>query len=448
MGHYLHDGLIRYVIKKTRIDKGLHQRDLADVHISDGTISNIERGKVVVKDDTFHYLLHKLGLDNGKLEELVEQERKRIEHLKFQLDGIESLLENGDLEAAYEDLRLVPMDEFHPLAPYYTYLKGRYEYKRKQWNKASKYFKLALRLCKQHMIDPEDNIISMCFNQLSRCSYHQNDLAQALEYVKHGLEKYDDTKGKREVKYFLFSNKILFLIKSSHLDHASQILNELWPSIPQIDSIPVLLDLYKYRAAILRERGAFQEAISISNEGIEIARRNWIQNQHLDLLNVLGSVYLKNKKFEMAFPRFEMVLKLDRKLKYPRRHVDAHTYLAMLYSAQEDWGKADYHLKKAIDIGRKVADLFRLAKALIVQGNFYYYQQKYNEAIPLYQEASELSERHGFKQRQISALLKLSACFAKMKKTDELHKCNERLVSIINELKIISEDDFYEVWPT
>ncbi|MBA4496326.1 helix-turn-helix domain-containing protein [Paenactinomyces guangxiensis] len=132
MENHLYDGLIRYIIKKTRLDKGLQQRDLADLHISDGTISNVERGKVVVRDDTFNYLLNKLGLDGGKLNELVKKEKEFIEHLKFRLDCIESMLNNGYLELANEELKLIHLDEFHPLAPFLMYLKGRYIYKKKE----------------------------------------------------------------------------------------------------------------------------------------------------------------------------------------------------------------------------------------------------------------------------------------------------------------------------
>ncbi|MBA4496327.1 tetratricopeptide repeat protein [Paenactinomyces guangxiensis] len=259
------------------------------------------------------------------------------------------------------------------------------------------------------------------------------------------MQNYNESKERKEIKYFLLDNKILYLIKSSQLDHASQVLNELWPSIPQINSIRVVLNLYKYRSILLRERGQFEEAIAICKEGIEIARRNWLKIQHLDLLNVSGSVYLKDKKLDMALPRFEMVLKLDQDFNYPRRHLDAHTYLGILYTTQESWEKADDHLKKAIAIGRKTSDVFRLAKALIVHGNYLCQQYKHDEAAPYYQEAADLSEKHGFKQRQFSALLKLSTCFAKMKYNEELYKCNERIVSLIEELKILNEDDFYEV---
>lgn len=196
-------------------------------------------------------------------------------------------------------------------------------------------------------------------------------------------------------------------------------------TIPQINSIPVVLDLYKYRSTILRERGDFEQAINICNEGIEIARRNRIQSkEYLELINILGSIYLKEKKFDLSLQRFEMVFKLDPDFNSPRRHLDAHTYLGMLYSYQNEWNSADYHLTKSIEIGRKVSDIFRLAKALIVQGGCLFNQQKFGEAVPYYQEAVDLSGSHGFKQRQFTALLKLTNCFVMMKKNEEIVKCN------------------------
>ncbi|WP_181738337.1 hypothetical protein [Thermoactinomyces mirandus] len=81
--------------------------------------------------------------------------------------------------------------------------------------------------------------------------------------------------------------------------------------IPHIDSVNVLLNLYKFRSIILRKTKKYSEAIDVCNQGITIARHNRIQNYYLDLVTVLGSIYLLQKQIDKAKERFEMVLNYD-----------------------------------------------------------------------------------------------------------------------------------------
>lgn len=440
----LDDSLVRFIIKKVRKSKGLRQKDIEDFNLSSATISNIERGEVDPRDDTFTYLLKKLGLNGKILDELIQEEKEDMENLQFCLDGIETMLDNEKVDFAKNKLDKIDLYEFHPLAPYLNYLKGRYFYKNNDWKKASKCFEHAVNLCKQHKIEPQDNIISICYNQLSNCSFHQHNLDQALTYVKNGLDAYDDTKQRKDILHLLLSNKVLYLMKSSQSDYASQVLNELWESISEVESVSLLLNLYNYHSTLLREREAFDEAIRICNEGIQIAKKNRIQNRQLDLLNVLGSIYLKQKMFSKALQCFQMVLDIDKDADYPRIYIDAHTYLGILYLAQRDWTSAYSHLQQSIDIGRNVFDVFRLTKALIVQGNCFFYQQKYAEAVLYYQEAVDLTGEHGFKHRQYTALLKLANCFDMLNEKDHFVASIKQIYEIQKELNIKSEDELYE----
>ncbi|SDY38574.1 helix-turn-helix transcriptional regulator [Thermoactinomyces sp. DSM 45892] len=448
---YAEANLARYVVKKARKDLGLNQKDLEDVNLSASTISNIERGEVDPRDDTFAYLLKKLKLDRMKLGSLIRQEQHAMEELRFYFDCIETMLDiqsfgptEGKLEILNK-LEAVKLEDFHAFAPWLSYLKGRYYYKNKEFKKARSHFEQAIQLCRIHKLEPEDNIISLCYNQLSNCSYHQNDFLSALAHVKNGLEAIDITKKRPDVLHFLLSNKILYLMNSSQSDLALRYLNELWKSLPEIESISTRLNLYKYRSTLLREREEFDAAIQMCREGMELARRNQIQHSHLDLLNILGSIYMKQSLFDKALLRFQMVLEIDRNLEYQRRHIDTHSYLAVLFLSQRDWERAHTHIQEAIQISRKVPVVFRLSKALIIQGNCLSHQKKYADAIPFFRESVELTEKHGFKHRQYSALLKLAHCFDMMKSNNEFINCIQDIYTLQKELNVKSEDDLYEL---
>lgn len=61
-----------------------------------------------------------------------------------------------------------------------------------------------------------------------------------------------------------------------------------------------------------------------------------------------------------------------------------HVNLSYLYSEFNQLDSADYHIKKAISIGKKTHDSTFLKKAYINQGLIYIYQKKYTEAEHLY----------------------------------------------------------------
>ncbi|MDQ0417811.1 tetratricopeptide (TPR) repeat protein [Croceifilum oryzae] len=448
---YVEASIARYIVKKVRKDLGLNQKDLEDVNLSASTISNIERGEVDPRDETFAYLLKKLNLDQTNLNTLIHQEQHAMEELRFHLDCLETMTSNLDFGVAdggteiLNKIEAIKLEDFHVYAPWLPYLKGRCFYKSKEFKKARSYFEQAIQLCRIHKLDPDNNIISLCYNQLSSCSYHQSDLPGALAYVKKGMDTYDHTKKRPEALDFLLSNRILYLMKSAQSDLALQYLNEIWASLPEIESISTRLSMYQHRSVLLREREEFNTAIQLCEEGLVLARRNQIQWSHVELLNILGSIYLKLRLFDKALLRFQIVLETDHKLDYPRKHIDTHSYLAILFLAQRDWERANTHIQKALQISRSLPDIFRLSKALIIQGNCFTHQMNYADAVPFFQEAVELTAKHGFRHRQFSALWKMANCFEKMKSNNEFIACIKEIYTLQKELNFKTEDDLYEL---
>ncbi|MBA4601865.1 tetratricopeptide repeat protein [Thermoactinomyces mirandus] len=435
--------LISYIIRKERNERGFTQEYLSDKTVSDSTISDIENQKGNVKPQKIFHVLAKLGIYKEDLPNCIEEIEAALAELNFRLEFIKNLIDMGELEEAITRLNQISIKDYHPLAPFFYFLKASYFYRKKKWKKAEQNFLYAIHLFNQYKIKPKDNIIAMCYNGLSRCKYNQNDLGQALNYVNQGLDSYNESLGRNDIKYPLIGNKIFYLLSSSQNAEAFQLMNHVWPIIPQADLFHAVLDLYKFRAILLRKNKNYSEAIQCCEEGIRISYRKQIHTRTIDLLLVLGSIRLKRKEFDKADEYFQMAICLDKNFDFPRRHMDAYIYLGILYFMQEDWPEADKYLNKAIQIGREIKDEFRLAKSLIVYGNCYLKQKQYEKAAPYYQEAADLAEDHGYKNHQITSYFKLAQCFGKLGKEEGFSEYIKKFFLLQHDT-IESEDDEYE----
>jgi tetratricopeptide (TPR) repeat protein len=438
--------VVRYVMRKVRKERGYRQEDIADATMSYGTISNIERGVGNVDVKTVTKYLTKLGLNEATLKNLVKKELERMEELSFQLQLIEAMLDNNKLvEHAEQLLKSIAIERYHPLAPFYTYLEGRCFHAKKAYTKAEKYYKLAIRLNNQYKLCSRDNIVSICYNELSICHYVQNNMSKALHYVEKGLDAYSERNGGRDVKHPMLCNKALYLLNMTRFEAAKQIVDELWAKRFHIrSSLYTLLNIYKYRAILLRRMEKYSEAIEICKEGINIGICNKIQNRYLDIMNILGSVYLLQKQCDKAENCFQMVLNYDYERNHPRSHIDALIYLSIIYSHEKNWPKAEQHIDRALQIARR-ATQNQLSKALIVAGNIYAAQHKFAEAIPCYQEAEQAALQANLPKRQYTTLLQMAKCFDSMKAETEWKVTIKKLLNLQQKLNLQSEEEIYEV---
>ncbi|SMP32847.1 Tetratricopeptide repeat-containing protein [Laceyella tengchongensis] len=452
----LEDNTIRYVIRKRRIEElKKTMDDLTDHTISKGSISNIEKAKGNISPKTLEIYLNKLDLDEDRVLELAKEAEAEMEEIYQQLEAIETIIDNEDdhLGAAKELLSKMEFEDYHPLTPFISYLQGLIFYEEKEWEKAEKMFKYAIKLCKEkYNHKPKDNIIAACYCEIAKCYYVQHDIDQALVYVNLGLSEYDESKERKGVKYKLLGNKVLYLLKTSQNDEASRLLYNVWPEVAKLDhsydDYPIL-NIYKFRSIFLRNQKRYDDAIKCCDMGLKIARSRWKNRKtpYLDFLIIFGSIYLQLQEYEKAFDRFQLALYSDKKQKAPRRHVEAHTYLGIFFIAKKDWHQATHHLEEALRIGRENPDAFRMTKALTVRGNVHYFQNQFSEALPYYKEAAELAEKYGYKQRKYTALLKTADCFDKMNDKKQFRNYCEKLYYLQKELNIKSEDEIYEIAP-
>ncbi|MBA4493258.1 helix-turn-helix domain-containing protein [Paenactinomyces guangxiensis] len=191
--------LVSYIIRKRRNERGLTQEELSDSFVSDSTISNIENQEGNVKKRNIYHVLEKLGILRKQLPEVIKEVQSEINEIQFQLEFIETLIDEGHLEEGTRELESLSIEEYHPLHPYFLFLKARHFFRKKEWKKAKEHFNNAIKIFDQYKIKPTDNIISMCYNELSRCSSNQNNFEQALMYVNRGLNTYEESLARNDI---------------------------------------------------------------------------------------------------------------------------------------------------------------------------------------------------------------------------------------------------------
>lgn len=264
--------IARYVVRRRRIkEKNLTLEDLKGLDISKSTASNIENMKSV-REDYFHLYLKKIDLKKKELEFLSQIAAEEVRELTFRLDAVEEMIEDGNTNAAQTQLTQLEIEDFHPLAPWCLYLQGVIYRKQKDYKSAEKKYLQAVNAYNKFSLNPRDNIISACYNSLGICSYFQDNLEQAIDYINLGLNVFNETKDMEQIKYKLYGNKILYLMNQSRNDEAFLILNEVWPQRSDIDkNNGALFDFYTFRATLLRYRGMYTDAIQVCEEGFKTA---------------------------------------------------------------------------------------------------------------------------------------------------------------------------------
>jgi tetratricopeptide (TPR) repeat protein len=241
--------------------------------------------------------------------------------------------------------------------PFVYYLKGRILFQQKEWENAKKQFHIAIENHKKFGINPMDNLLSVCYNELGSCSYHQNNQNEAIQYVESGLSHYNKNSKRSEIKYVLLGNKIFHLEKLGQSDQSIPLMNEVWPNLSLIDSTEIKLNLCRSRVISLRKCKQYQEAVECGKDGLYLARRDHQYLRYYDLLIVTGSVYLLQKKLDLAYESFHTIFRMNKEMEYPRRHLDAHTYLSILHNYQKDLSQSKKLLEQALEIGNLSNDV-------------------------------------------------------------------------------------------
>ncbi|MXQ54744.1 helix-turn-helix domain-containing protein [Shimazuella alba] len=437
--------LISYLIRKERSARGWRLEDLADKTVSVSTISNMENQTAPVKEIKIIHIIEKLGISKKELPKRIEAATKEIKKYQNSLKLIEAMLNGQSLSEAKEKIDRFSLAEYHPLHPLVLYFRAYYHYYKREYEIAEETLHHTMSICKQYHLNPKPNFLSDCFCLLSSSSYKKNNIEKALILAEQGLNQLNETIPHNKVKYMLLGNKIIFLEKQGENAQALQLVRQVWNSIQQVESHPVKLNFYKSKANLLLKGNQLEDAIYFALKGFEIAQSNPWNRFTFDFLMILGLIYLQQKNYDAASEYFHTVICLDKNIQFPRRHVDAYTNLAILYNSQQNWALTNDYVTKAIQIGRDIKDIYRLTKALIVNGYFYQSQHQTNEAIPLYTEAYSLAKANRFKHRQFKALFHLLECHDILKNEQEFIHLNKELFYLQKEMDWKGDDDIYVI---
>ncbi|OYD07111.1 helix-turn-helix domain-containing protein [Paludifilum halophilum] len=432
------------IIRKVRKEQGLRLEDLADENISPATISNIERGVPHVNQDKTKYLMKKLNIDMDRLPELMMSEQEQLENLRFELFSIQSLRDTGDADQALEELNRLELDDSHPLAATYHYLKGKCFYSRKKWKKAERSYYNAIRLANQNSYDKTTNIEAVSFLELGLCSYTQNDLNQALQYTHSSKDAFVQGGERPYIWYVANFNEALFLERLGRLAESMKVIHEIWDSLVHTDKIETVISFYWLRSELLRRNGLHDEAIDYAMQGLEKARQNLSYNLIFELWTVLGSTYMAKENWNAAKTCFNRALHLKGKFTQEQRFVTTYARLGQLYMLQEKWDEAYDVISQAILVGEKYDDAPKLTYALQVMGDYYRTREKKEKAIPYYQRALELAQKHNYKKKKYKALFRLAQCWDGLDE-EEFQKHTHNMYLVQQELQREEGDSFEEV---
>lgn len=401
--------------RKKREKMGLKLEDLIEKGISAGTISNFENSKKNVHPKKIIRLFAKIGIERDQLPHLIEAEQEEeeplVEKLTIDLIAIESAMDLVEVKHSHKELLEIkamnPPIQFQPLI---EYLLGKACYKKEKWSRAQHHYLQAIRLMEDNPSLQETNIASLAYYDLARSFFRENELAQALQLVKQGLDAFIENGERIYLKYQLLLSKAIYLEKLEHNEEAMDVLGELWDNIDHTDT-EIALNMYQLTASLYIKSKRDHKAFPYIFKGIEIAKRNKNHDRSFELWTTLGSAYLNSEKLDQAKSCFEIASKLESKIRRKYLSVQNDIQLGQLYMKEGEFEKAREILDGAIKKGKKENDAHLFFKGLDALGDCYLQQQELPQALANFERAIEIGQKHHFMVLQRELALKLALLY-------------------------------------
>lgn len=407
------------LLAKRRKELNKRQTDLADDLISVAYISNIENGKVVPSKEKLEHLCKKLELNMEEIPVLIDEQKQKNKeswdkYLQFELLIAEHMIDSFGTEVGNKEFNNLFIPPEHPQAATWYYLKGKQYLEKGKWKQATPYFSQAIRLVDQHPEMRKSNIAAASHYELSRISYYQNYLQQALDYVEKGLSCYDPNGERKYMKYYLKISQVIYLQKLERIEESLKILEELWKEKHQIPGTEVILNMYETQASLLNKLEMYSEAIRYAHEGLEIARLERNYERELELWTTLGTSYTCLNRTHEAKRCFHLAIQLMDKIKREALLVTTKTQLGLLYMNEGDLHRAEEILEEAVQLGEKTNHTYRLSEALIALGDCYLRLKNFERSLHYLEYALKLAKHHQSLSQQRKILLKIVRCSEKL----------------------------------
>lgn len=415
------------ILRKIRNEKGLAMKYFEDQHLSQATISKIENGNPHVSAEKVTLYAKRLGYSLEDLADVVEQEKQRKQYIRLQLFAVETYIDLISEETGFEKLKEIQMDGYQLFKPQINLLKGKYFYQKKELGKAKTHFLKSIMHVNQSVEWKKSNIKPASLNELSRVAYIEGNLEEALRYVQEGINAFDSEGQREHIVHSLVTNKAIYLDKLGLLEKSLEAIEDFKTQLNSAKSMDAALSILDLEAKILRNTQMYSKAIRLVEEGIELARINYMYDKSSALWISLGNIYYVMKKLEEAKVCYLTALDLQEKVKKKNPILSIYKQLGLIYEQQGQLYLAKKYLKKAIQSGEKMDDMLQYTESFIAYGDFLRKQNQFTEAIEQYKRALEMAQRHQFKSLEEEIWVKQGDCWMKLGDDEQYQRCTNQL---------------------
>jgi tetratricopeptide (TPR) repeat protein len=423
-------------LRKMRKEQKKRQEDFADEMISIATISLIERGLPNVKEEKVEYYADKLGFRLEEAPNLAEEERKKERLFLFHLYAMYDQVDLGEAAEGFTKLKKMDIHDTNPYYPVYLYLMARCKIMQREFSPAQRILSEAILCIDKYPLVVKMNTKSLCYYDLSKTFFYNNDFRNALSYAEEGIKAFQTNGEKKYLLYSLLISKSLYLNRLHRSEEALNIIDDLWENIDSIKNIFVLLNMYESKSSILKTQQRYEEAIIITKEGLELARYNLFNDRSFDLWVLLGRIYLCKKSLEEAEICFLTAISLKKRVDKDYLFMNLHTQLGRLYIMSKRWNEAKKALTEAISYKEKTYDNEHIISSFYYMGYLFREIGEMSMAMKYFQQAQQLAKEHDYQEYQHKIHLEMAKC---LKSLDQKQFINCLVDLFEIELELVSK---------
>lgn len=424
-------------IRAKRKERRLRLEDLADDHISTATISNIERGVPHVNKDKVLYLLEKMNLNIKEVPELILKDSENMERIELTFTSIETLIEIGKGERA---LGILQRLSDRPLSNYQAMkhlLKGRIFSSQKEWKKAEREFSDAIRLANLDSYAKKMNVEASSYYAFALCRYAQNDIEQALVYVKRGIESFqEDDETDNQLIYHLLLKQVIYMEQLGHTNDAIKKLNQLWESIELIQKNEIILEMYCLRADLFRRMKLYHDAIDYARKGIDLAIGTRHHEELFKLWVMLARTYIEIEQLERAETCLEFVQEMVGQVQCSPYAVLAYFLITQLHLIQNRLDEAAQTGKEGMLLVGIAEDDELKNRMKLLCAQVEKKKQRWNEAVILCKQVIEDAQAKGFMHICFEGYFVLADCYRLLQDDEQFLHVTKRMYELQKKLRL------------
>ncbi len=226
-------------------------------------------------------------------------------------------------------------------------------------------------------------------------------------------------------------------------DEALQYLNLTREMLSETERSPELARIYNDMAWVDLQRGIYDDALHLCQEGIEIAEQlsRGEKNHRLqaELQHTLGSIHLRKAEHKLAIANFQSSAEDWQAIDDFYNIGRTYNNLAVVYWQRGDYGLAAQYINRSLEEFSKVGYTYGTAMCYNNLGAISYTLGNYAQAIAHYEKSLSI-------RQEIGDLLGIAAIYNNLgdvyQKTDEFQRAHHYLLEAVDLLTEIGEKRF------